>query len=72
MKKIPIVSIKIAKGRPVEMKRQLGQSVTHAVAASLNLKPELISVLIEELERENWATGSELHSDKYGDGYGHK
>ncbi len=69
---MPIVSIKIAKGRPVEMKRQLVQSVTQAVAASLNLKPELISVLIEEFERENWATGGELHSDKYGDGYGHK
>ena len=69
---MPIVSIKIAKGRPVEMKRQLVQSVTQAVAASLNLKPELISVLIEEFERENWATGGELHSDKYGGGYGHK
>ena len=69
---MPIVSIKIAKGRPVEMKRQLVQSVTQAVAASLNLKPEIISVLIEEFERENWATGGELHSDKYGGGYGHK
>lgn len=45
---MPIVSIKIAKGRPVEIKRQLVQSVTQAVAASLNLKPELLSVLIEE------------------------
>lgn len=69
---MPIVSIKIAKGRTVEMKRQLVQSVTQAVASSLNLKPELISVLIEEFERENWATGGELHSDKYGGGYGHK
>lgn len=69
---MPIVSIKIAKGRPVKMKRQLVQSVTQAVAASLNLKPELISVFIEEFERENWATGGELHSDKYGGGYGHK
>lgn len=42
------------------------------IASSLNLKPELISVLIEEFERENWATGGELHSDKYGGGYGHK
>jgi 4-oxalocrotonate tautomerase len=69
---MPIVSIKIAKGRPVEMKRKLVESVTQAVSASLDLKPELISVLIEEFERENWATGGELHSDKYGGGYGHK
>ena len=69
---MPIVSIKIAKGRPVEMKRKLVEFVTQAVSASLDLKPELISVLIEEFERENWATGGELHSDKYGGGYGHK
>lgn len=69
---MPTVSIKTAKGRPVEIKRQLVQSATLVVAAFLNLKPELLSLLIEELERENWVTGGELHSDKYGERYGHK
>ena len=69
---MPIVSIKIAKGRPVEIKRNLVKAVTKAVSLSLDLKPELISVLIEEFERENWSTGGELHSDKYGEGFGRK
>jgi 4-oxalocrotonate tautomerase len=69
---MPIVSIKIAKGRPVEIKRNLVKSVTKAVSSSLDLEPELISVLIEEFERENWSTGGELHSDKYGEGFGKK
>lgn len=69
---MPMVTIKIAKGSPVEIKRKLVQSVTESVSSSLDLKPELISVLIEEFERENWATGGELHSDKYGDGFGRK
>ncbi len=69
---MPIVSIKIAKGRPVDIKRNLAESVTKAIATSLNLKPELVTVLIEEIDRENWSTGGQLHSDKYGDGYGYK
>ncbi len=69
---MPIVSIKIAKGRPVDVKRNLVESVTQAVALSLDLEPELITVLIDEFERENWSTGGMLHSDKYGSGHGHK
>jgi 4-oxalocrotonate tautomerase len=34
------------------------------------VKPEWVTVLIEEHERENWATGGELHSDKLGAGFG--
>lgn len=69
---MPIVTIKLAKGRPLGLKRTLVQAVTAAVASSLDLKPELVSVLLEEFERENWSTGGELHSDKYGGGYGHQ
>lgn len=63
---MPIISIKIAKGRPIEVKKKLVQSVTKSAASSLDIKPELITVLIDEFERENWSTGGELHSDKYG------
>ncbi len=69
---MPIVTIKLAKGRPVEIKRELVAAVTQAVASSLKLSPEIITVLIEELDRENWATGGLLHSDKFGKGYGEK
>ncbi len=69
---MPIVSIKIAKGHPVGITRDLVKSVTKAVSSSLDLEPELISVLIEEFERDNWSTGGELHSDKYGEGFGRK
>ena len=50
---MPIVSIKIANDRPVDIKRNLVKSVTKAVASSLELSPELVTVLIEEIEREN-------------------
>ena len=68
---MPIVTIKIAKGRSLEIKRKLVASVTKAISTSLEMDSSYVTVLIEELERENWATGGELHIDKYGKGHGH-
>jgi 4-oxalocrotonate tautomerase len=67
---MPIVSIRMAKGRDIEIKRRLAAEVTRAVAESLDLPPELVSIQIEEFERENWATGGKLHIDTFGPGYG--
>jgi len=69
---MPIVTIKIAKGRSREIKRKLVASVTAAITDSLEMDSSYVTVLIEELERENWATGGKLHVDKYGKGFGHK
>lgn len=67
---MPIVSIKIAKGRSREQKRRLAQEVTDAVVKTLEVEPAWVSVLIEEFDRENWSTGGKLHIDKYGQGCG--
>jgi 4-oxalocrotonate tautomerase len=67
---MPIVNVKIVKGRTVEQKRALAKALTDAVVTTLDLKPEWVTVIIEENERENWATGGELHIDKYGPGCG--
>jgi len=48
----------------------LVKAITDAVASSIDVKPEWVTVLIEEYERENWATGGDLHSDKFGPGFG--
>lgn len=67
---MPVVTVKIAKGRSVEKKRELVQAITDVVVSKLDVKPEWVTVLIDEYERENWATGGELHSDKFGQGCG--
>ena len=69
---MPIVTIKIAKGRSIEQKRKLTKAITNSVVSTLDVKPEWVSVLIEEFDRENWSTGGELHIDKFGAGYGKK
>jgi 4-oxalocrotonate tautomerase len=67
---MPIVLIKIAKGLSIEDKRKLVKAVSDSVVSTLGVKPEWVSVLIEEFERENWSTGGELHIDKFGPGHG--
>ncbi|WP_320044582.1 2-hydroxymuconate tautomerase [uncultured Desulfobacter sp.] len=67
---MPIVSVKIAKGRTIEQKRNLVQAITDSVVSTLDVKKEWITVIIEEFDRENWATEGELHIDKFGIGCG--
>lgn len=67
---MPFVSVKIAKGRSIEQKRNLVQAITDSVVSTLDVKKEWITVTIEEFDRENWATGGELHIDKFGNGCG--
>lgn len=67
---MPVITIKIAKGRSLEQKRDLVKSLTDSAASSLDVKPEWVTVLIEEFDRENWASGGELHSYKFGSGFG--
>lgn len=67
---MPVITIRIGKGRPIEKKRALAEAVTKAVVEMLDAQPEWVTILIEEYERENWATGGRLHADKFGPGYG--
>ncbi|NCC24955.1 MAG: 4-oxalocrotonate tautomerase [Deltaproteobacteria bacterium] len=67
---MPIITVKLAKGRTVDQKRSFVRAVTQAAAEHLDVRPEWITVLVEEFERENWATAGELHSDKLGPGCG--
>jgi len=53
---MPIVSLKIAKGRSIEQKREqkrnLVRAITDSVVSALDVEPEWVSVLIEEFDRE--------------------
>jgi 4-oxalocrotonate tautomerase len=61
---MPIVNIEMYKGRPVEKKRLLAKAITDAFVNILGLKPEVVTIVFSETEKENWAIGGELQSDK--------
>jgi 4-oxalocrotonate tautomerase len=61
---MPFVSIKIAKGRSLDQKRRLAQSVTDAIASSIDVPPEIIWIEIEEFDRENFSVNGKLMADR--------
>lgn len=67
---MPVISVRIGKGRSIETKRAAAQAITDAVVASLGVKREWVTILFEEYERENWASDGQLHIDKFGPGHG--
>lgn len=69
---MPIVNIKMAKGRTIEQKRELVKVFTEEAVRILDVKSEWITVIIDEYEREDWASDGKLHIDKFGPGFGKK
>ncbi len=67
---MPVITIRIGKGRPVETKRVAARAITDAVVSTLGVQREWVTILFDEYDRENWATGGELHIDKFGAGFG--
>lgn len=67
---MPLINVKMARGRSLEQKRELVRLLTEDAVRILNVSPEWVTVIIDEYEREHWATAGELHADRYGSGYG--
>ena len=63
---MPIINLKIAKGRSEEKKQELISEITKVVVDVLNLRPEWVTILIDEYEHENWASSGVLHSIQFG------
>ena len=61
---MPVVIIKMAKGRTIEQKRTMVQEFTRIITETLGVGPEMVTVLIDELERENIGKSGVLLSEK--------
>jgi 4-oxalocrotonate tautomerase len=62
-----VVTVRIVRGCGIETKRKLVRALTGAVADALEVPRAAVTVLIEDYERENWAVGGELDSDRGGE-----
>jgi len=49
--------------RPVAAKRKLARAVTDAIVSSLGVAPESVSIVIHDMEPENYAVAGSLHGD---------
>ncbi|WP_318508785.1 4-oxalocrotonate tautomerase family protein [Bacillus sp. T3] len=67
---MPVITVKLARGRTSEQKQEFVEALTKEAVKTLNVKEEWVTVLFDEYERENWASNGQLHSIKFGDGFG--
>lgn len=67
---MPFIIVKLAKGRTVEQKQQFVEAVTIEAAAILDVKKEWVTIVFDEYERDNWASDGQIHSRKFGEGFG--
>ena len=67
---MPIINLKMAKGRTEKQKQVFTEKVTALAVQVLSVKSEGVTVIIDEYDRENWASDGTLHSIKYGERHG--
>ena len=58
-----VVKVLLCGKRPVETKRRLVAAIAGAVADTLALPSAEVTIIVSELERENWAKGGTLATD---------
>lgn len=61
---MPYVNVKVLGTLTVEQKRELVKRITTDLQEVAGKPPEYTYVVIEEVERENWAKGGVLFADK--------
>tara|TARA_Y100001968_G_C18745886_1_gene431126 strand:+ start:227 stop:412 length:186 start_codon:yes stop_codon:yes gene_type:complete len=61
---MPFINVKMLSGRSTEQKRDLVEALTNAIVETCGADREGTSVVIEEYEREHWARGGVLNSDR--------
>ena len=61
---MPILQVELIKGRTTEQKRAMADKVTKALVETVNCKAEDVRIIIREMEKEDYATGGVLFSDK--------
>jgi 4-oxalocrotonate tautomerase len=61
---MPFVAVHIARGRTLEKRRRIAEAITDALSEILELDRRETQVLIHEHDRDNWAIGGELLSER--------
>ena len=63
---MPVVQVSIWAGRSKDFKKKIAEGMTK-VLTDLGIPSEAITIIFNEIPKTNWATGGDLHSEKYPD-----
>jgi len=61
---MPLIQVNMFEGRTVEQKRKLVVAVTEAVVKSLNVKPEVVRIILHDMAKHDYAVAGVLEADK--------
>ena len=61
---MPMIKVELLKGRSVSQKREFADIVTREASRILKCAPEVVDIIFQEVERNDWAKGGKLESDK--------
>jgi 4-oxalocrotonate tautomerase len=62
---MPILRVSLWTGRTKEEKAKLAKALTDTMVETARVPAQAVTIMFEELPKENWATGGELHTEKF-------
>lgn len=63
---MPTIRVEMFPGRSAEQKRALVRELTEGTARALGVPADVVEVQLFEIQRDAWAVGGVLYSDKDG------
>jgi 4-oxalocrotonate tautomerase len=64
VKNLPVVQLSVWTGISLENKKKIAQGITN-VLEEIGIPRDAITVIIYEAPKENWASGGQLHSERF-------
>jgi 4-oxalocrotonate tautomerase len=64
---MPIIRVEMFKGRSREEKRSLVRELTETFVRVAGGKPESVTIILQDVDKEDWAAAGALMVDKYPD-----
>jgi 4-oxalocrotonate tautomerase len=61
---VPVVTVQMLSGRSDDQKRSLVKAMTDAMVTTCGVSADAVWVIVNEVERENWAAGGVTYADK--------
>jgi 4-oxalocrotonate tautomerase len=62
---MPILRVSLWTGRTKDEKAQLAKDLTDTMVETAKAPAMAVTFMFEELPKENWATGGQLHTEKF-------
>ena len=64
---MPILRVSLWSGKTKQQKADLAKALTDTVVQVTKVPAQAVTIQFEEMPKENWATGGQLHSELFKD-----